>query len=348
ATPTADSYESATEEADGDQAAPSTATPWARRTARKTTSAKSAALPSEQHVSLAPVTPGSWEPAAMEAGSVSPPVSEWEWSQQPSRADPDPASGSVSLLLLELGGASPGADAWADPPLSGLGGGGQFRRRLLLSTRRVVSPTFAIPFRLSYRLGGSGPISKKAGARKTLSIRLGGSAVCSDPLVCLLEGLVLAYGRGGGGAALVTSAGATSVRCYFLAALPLPFALGLALGRVGATTPSGLEAVVMEVDDGSPSPKADAKSPPANPSSPGHSADSSDTLPSGTSKDEEMENKGASCSSAKGPSKQEDLEDAIRERLDVSMAKPEVVDSTPLTSQPTAFLAANSSPEGSS
>ncbi|CAE7920084.1 unnamed protein product [Symbiodinium necroappetens] len=178
ATPTEDSYESATEEADDDQAAPSTATPWARRIVRKTTSAKSAALPPQQHVSLAPVTPGSWEPAAMEAGSVSPPVSEWEWPPTP--RDPDPAD---FASLSEVAAALP------------------------------------------------------------------------------------------------------------------------------STTPSGLEAVVMDVDDGSPSPKAAAKSPPANPSSPGHSEGTSDTLPSGTSK---------------------------------------VVDSTPLTSQPTGPVAANSSPEGSS
>ncbi|CAE7941380.1 unnamed protein product, partial [Symbiodinium necroappetens] len=101
-----------------------------------------------------------------------------------------------------------------------------------------------------------------------------------------------------------------------------------------ATSPSGLETVAMEVDDGSPQLLADDKTPPANPSSPDRSEHSSDTLPSAATKDEEMENNRASSCSAKGPSKQEGLEEAIQERLDVSMAKPEVVDPTPLPSQP--------------
>ena len=105
ATPTEDSYESATEEADDDQAAPSTATPWARRTARKTTSAQSA-VPAQQHVSLAPVTPGTWEPAEMEAGSVTPPVSEWEWPPTP--RDPDPEDfASLSEVAAALPPTTP-------------------------------------------------------------------------------------------------------------------------------------------------------------------------------------------------------------------------------------------------
>ena len=64
-------------------ARPGTPTPWARRTARKTTAASSAALPPAQHVSRAPVAPEAWEPDAMEAGSLSPPLSEWEWPSTP-------------------------------------------------------------------------------------------------------------------------------------------------------------------------------------------------------------------------------------------------------------------------
>ena len=76
--PTGDSYESSSEAAEEENPArPSTATPWARRTARKT--AACAALPAAQHVSQAPVGPEAWEPDAMEAGSLSPPLSEWEW-----------------------------------------------------------------------------------------------------------------------------------------------------------------------------------------------------------------------------------------------------------------------------
>ena len=82
--PTGDSYESSTEAAEEENPArPSTATPWARRTARKTSAARSAALPAAQHVSQAPVGPEAWEPDAMEAGSLSPPLSEWEWPSTP-------------------------------------------------------------------------------------------------------------------------------------------------------------------------------------------------------------------------------------------------------------------------
>ena len=82
--PTGDSYESSTEAAEEENPArPGTPTPWARRTARKTTAARSAALPAAQHVSQAPVAPEAWEPAAMEAGSLSPPLSEWEWPSTP-------------------------------------------------------------------------------------------------------------------------------------------------------------------------------------------------------------------------------------------------------------------------
>ena len=69
--PTGDSYESSTEAAEEENPArPGTATPWARRTARKTTAARSAALPAAQHVSQAPVGPEAWEPDAMEPGSL--------------------------------------------------------------------------------------------------------------------------------------------------------------------------------------------------------------------------------------------------------------------------------------
>ena len=82
--PTGDSYESSTEAVEEENPArPGTATPWARRTARKTTAARSAALPAAQHVSQAPVGPEAWEPDAMEAGSLSPPLSEWEWPSTP-------------------------------------------------------------------------------------------------------------------------------------------------------------------------------------------------------------------------------------------------------------------------
>ena len=82
--PTGDSYESSTEAAEeANPARPGTPTPWARRTARKTTAARSAALPAAQHVSQAPVAPEAWEPDAMEAGSLSPPLSEWEWPSTP-------------------------------------------------------------------------------------------------------------------------------------------------------------------------------------------------------------------------------------------------------------------------
>ena len=70
--PTGDSYESSSEAAEEDNPArPSTATPWARRTARKT--AACAALPAAQHVSQAPVGPEAWEPDAMECQSGSGP-----------------------------------------------------------------------------------------------------------------------------------------------------------------------------------------------------------------------------------------------------------------------------------
>ena len=82
--PTGDSYESSTEAAEEENPArPGTPTPWARRTARKTTAARSAALPAAQHVSQAPVAPEAWEPDVMEAGSLSPPLSEWEWPSTP-------------------------------------------------------------------------------------------------------------------------------------------------------------------------------------------------------------------------------------------------------------------------
>ena len=82
--PTGDSYESSTEAAEEENPArQGTPTPWARRTARKTTAARSAALPAAQHVSQAPVAPEAWEPDAMEAGSLSPPLSEWEWPSTP-------------------------------------------------------------------------------------------------------------------------------------------------------------------------------------------------------------------------------------------------------------------------
>ena len=82
--PTGDSYESSTEAVEEENPArPGTPTPWARRTARKTTAARSAALPAAQHVSQAPVAPEAWEPDAMEAGSLSPPLSEWEWPSTP-------------------------------------------------------------------------------------------------------------------------------------------------------------------------------------------------------------------------------------------------------------------------
>ena len=82
--PTGDSYESSTEAAEeANPARSGTPTPWARRTARKTTAARSAALPAAQHVSQAPVAPEAWEPDAMEAGSLSPPLSEWEWPSTP-------------------------------------------------------------------------------------------------------------------------------------------------------------------------------------------------------------------------------------------------------------------------
>ena len=60
--PTGDSYESSTEAAEEENPArPGTPTPWARRTARKTTAARSAALPAAQHVSQAPVAPEAWQ-----------------------------------------------------------------------------------------------------------------------------------------------------------------------------------------------------------------------------------------------------------------------------------------------
>ena len=64
------------------QAPPPGPSPWSRRTARKTTSAKSAA--NAQHYTRAPVEPAYWEPAVMEAGSVSPAsqvLSEWDWPE---------------------------------------------------------------------------------------------------------------------------------------------------------------------------------------------------------------------------------------------------------------------------
>ena len=64
------------------QAHPPGPSPWSRRTARKTTSAKSAA--NAQHYTRAPVEPAYWEPAEMEAGAVSPAsqaLSEWDWPE---------------------------------------------------------------------------------------------------------------------------------------------------------------------------------------------------------------------------------------------------------------------------
>ena len=74
------------------QAHPPGPSPWSRRTARKTTSAKSAA--NAQHYTRAPVEPAYWEPAEMEAGAVSPAsqaLSEWDW--------PEPIKEEVRSLL---------------------------------------------------------------------------------------------------------------------------------------------------------------------------------------------------------------------------------------------------------
>ena len=108
--PTGDSYESSTEAAEeANPARPGTPTPWARRTARKTTAARSAALPAAQHVSQAPVAPEAWEPDAMEAGSLSPPLSEWEWPSTPR----GPSQGGFASLS-EVAAALPSV------PLGGL------------------------------------------------------------------------------------------------------------------------------------------------------------------------------------------------------------------------------------
>ena len=106
--PTGDSYESSTEAAEEENPArPGTPTPWARRTARKTTAAESAALPAAQHVSLAPVIPEAWEPDEMEAGSLSPPLSEWEWPSTP--RGPNPGD---FVSLSEVAAALPCSPGW--------------------------------------------------------------------------------------------------------------------------------------------------------------------------------------------------------------------------------------------
>ena len=93
-------YESSTEAAEEENPArPGTPTPWARRTARKTTAARSAALPAAQHVSQAPVAPEAWEPDAMEAGSLSPPLSEWEWPSTPH----GPSQGGFASFVRSCG-----------------------------------------------------------------------------------------------------------------------------------------------------------------------------------------------------------------------------------------------------
>ena len=100
--PTGDSYESSTEAAEEENPArPGTPTPWAKLLA-KTTAARSAALPAAQHVSQAPVAPEAWEPEAMEAGSLSPPLSEWEWPSTPR----GPNQGGFASLS-EVAAASP-------------------------------------------------------------------------------------------------------------------------------------------------------------------------------------------------------------------------------------------------
>ena len=101
------SSSSSSEQEDGPQEPLS----WARRTARKTTSAKSAAH--TQHISLAPVEPEHWEPAAMEAGSVPSTSSEPCDKDRPPTAKeevgatPHFSMGAVATALQQASEATP-------------------------------------------------------------------------------------------------------------------------------------------------------------------------------------------------------------------------------------------------
>ena len=75
------------------------ASPWARRTARKTTSAKHAEH--AQHQSLAPVEAAHWEPVEMEAGSVSSASMEASDTAQPLPMQEEVGATSKDELSLE-------------------------------------------------------------------------------------------------------------------------------------------------------------------------------------------------------------------------------------------------------
>ena len=95
------SSSSSSEQEDG----PQEPLPWARRTARKTTSAKSAAH--TQHKTLAPVEPEHWEPAAMEAGSVPATSSEPCDKDRPPTAQDGFSMGAVATALQQASEATP-------------------------------------------------------------------------------------------------------------------------------------------------------------------------------------------------------------------------------------------------
>ena len=101
------------------QAPPPGPSPWSRRTARKTTSAKSAA--NAQHYTRAPVEPAHWEPAVMEAGSVSPAsqvLSEWDWPEPiKEEVGATPQEGfSMGSMATALQQASEETPDFASPP----------------------------------------------------------------------------------------------------------------------------------------------------------------------------------------------------------------------------------------
>ena len=101
------------------QAHPPGPTPWSRRTARKTTSAKSAA--NAQHYTRAPVEPAYWEPAEMEAGALSPAsqaLSEWDWPEPiKEEVEATPQEGfSMGSMVTALQQASEEKPECASPP----------------------------------------------------------------------------------------------------------------------------------------------------------------------------------------------------------------------------------------
>ena len=101
------------------QAHPPGPTPWSRRTARKTTSAKSAA--NAQHYTRAPVEPAYWEPAEIEAGALSPAsqaLSEWDWPEPiKEEVEATPQEGfSMGSMVTALQQASEEKPECASPP----------------------------------------------------------------------------------------------------------------------------------------------------------------------------------------------------------------------------------------